>query len=68
MCILGIVNMGGVRPFATAQNVCNNLQSQPSLVESMGGSPGDVSEEPMKKGWRMSCDVGEATERLENEL
>ena len=40
---------------------------------SMGGSPGDVREEPVpqekrKKGWRMNCDVGEATERLENEL
>ena len=39
----------------------------------MGGSPRGVSEEPVtkvkrKKGWRMSCDVGEATERLENEL
>ena len=39
----------------------------------MGGSPGDVSEEPVtqekrKKEWRMSCDVGEATEGLENEL
>ena len=38
-----------------------------------GGSPGDVSEEPVtqekrKKGWRMSCDAGEATEGLENEL
>ena len=38
----------------------------------MGGLPGDVSEEPVmsekwKKGWRMSCDVGEATEGLENE-
>ena len=35
--------------------------------------PGDVSEEPVtqekrNKGWRMSCDVGEATEGLENEL
>ena len=35
----------------------------------MGGSPGDVSEEPMtlekrQKGWRMRCDVGKATERL----
>ena len=40
---------------------------------SMGGSPGDVSEEPVmykkqKKSWRMSCDVCEATEELENEL
>ena len=39
----------------------------------MGGSPGDVSEEPVtlerrKKGSRMSCDVGEATEGLEIEL
>ena len=38
---------------------------------SMGGSPGDVSEDPVtlekrKKGWRMSCDVGEVTERFEN--
>ena len=38
----------------------------------MGGSPGDVSENPVtlekrKKGWRMSCDVGKATEGLENE-
>ena len=40
---------------------------------NMGGSPGDVSENPAmqekrKKGWRMSCDVSEATEGLENEL
>ena len=39
----------------------------------MGGSPGDVSEELVtqdtrKKGWRMNCDVGEATERWENKL
>ena len=42
-------------------------------LERMGGSPGDVSEEPVtyekrKKGWRMSCDVGKATEGLQNEL
>ena len=36
----------------------------------MSSSPGDVSEEPekQKKGWRMNCDLGEATEGLENEL
>ena len=39
----------------------------------MGGSPDDVGEEPImqekqKKGWRMNCDVDEATEGLENEL
>ena len=38
-----------------------------------GGSPGDVSEvlvtkEKQKKGWRMNCDIGEATNGLENEL
>ena len=42
-------------------------------LPSMGSSPGDVSEdsvtqEKRKKGWRMNCDVGEATEVLENEL
>ena len=41
--------------------------------KSMGGSSDDVSEEPVtqekqKKAWRMSCDVGEATEGLENKL
>ena len=44
-----------------------------SLIHKRGSSPGDVNEEPVtkekrKKGWRMSCDVGEATKRLENEL
>ena len=39
---------------------------------NMRGSPGDLSEELVmqvkrKKGWRMSCDVGEVTEILENE-
>ena len=38
-----------------------------------GGSSGDASKEPValekrNKGWRMSCDVGEATEGLYNEL
>ena len=33
----------------------------------------DVDEVPMtevkqRKGWRMSCDIGDATEGLENEL
>ena len=39
----------------------------------MGGSPDDVSEELVTQekrnnGWRKICDVGEATEGLENEL
>ena len=47
--------------------------SQKFTTVLMGGSPGDVSENPVtqekrKKGWRMNCDVGEATEGLENEL
>ena len=42
-------------------------------VHSMGGSPGDVSEELMtqekrKKVWRVNCDVGEAMEGFKNEL
>ena len=49
-----------------------NSHQTPRLT-GMGGSPSDVSEEPVmwekrKKGWRMSCDIGEATEGLENEL
>ena len=43
------------------------------LLPHMGGSPGELSEELVtwekrKKSWRMNCDVGEATEWLENEL
>ena len=39
----------------------------------MGGSPGDVGEVHVtyvkqQKGWSTSCDVDEATERLNNEL
>ena len=39
------------------------------VIVDMGGSPGEVSEEPvtwekLKKDWRMSCDVDEATKRL----
>ena len=42
-------------------------------LKNMGGSPGDANEEPVtqekrNKGWIMSCDVREATERFENEL
>ena len=49
------------------------ISSSISVKETVGGSPGDVTEEPVtkekrKKGWRMNCDVGEATEELENEL
>ena len=38
-----------------------------------GRLAGELSEELVtlekrKKGWRMNCDVGEATEELENEL
>ena len=42
-------------------------------IRSMGGSPGELIEELVtqdkgKKGYRTNCDVGEATEGLENEL
>ena len=40
---------------------------------SSAGSGGELNEELVtcekrKKGWRMNCDVGEATEGFENEL
>ena len=54
---------------------CMNIGKQMGRcqVSSVGGSPSDVSEEPVtqekrKKGWRMSCDVGHASKGLENEL
>ena len=39
----------------------------------MGGSPGELSymlvrQEKRNKGWEINCNVGEATEGLENEL
>ena len=51
------------------KNLC--VKSQTKLLLCMGGSPGDVCEEPvtqkkLKKDWRMSCDVCEATEGLDN--
>ena len=58
--------------------ICQNdhPQDQPVLMSTafvMGSSPGELSEELVtqekrKKGWRMNCDVGKATEELENEL
>ena len=40
---------------------------------SRTSSPGELSEELLtqekrKKGWRIICDIGEATEGLENEV
>ena len=59
------------RTMHSFENQCLELIIQ--AYASMGCSPGDESENPMtqekrKKGWRMSCDVGEATEGLENDL
>ena len=56
--------------------VTKRLNNEQSSVQSkfiMGGSPGVVNGEPVtqekrKEGWRMWCDVGEATEGLENEM
>ena len=50
-----------------------NLSIDGIVIDHMGGSPGDVSEEQVtqekrKKGWRTSSGVGEAMEGLENEL
>ena len=53
---------------------CDVAEVTESLeINIMGGSPGELSEElvtqgKQKKGLRMNCDVGEATEGLENEL
>ena len=49
------------------------LEIRQNPIVRMGGSPDELSEELVtqekrKKGWRMNCDVGEATEGLENEL
>ena len=53
----------------------HKLQKAHSLfsIWTMGSSPGELSEElvmyeKQKKCWKMNCDVGEATEGLENEL
>ena len=51
----------------------NNGRERDDLQKTMGGSPGELSEELVtqekrKKGWIINCDVGEATEGLENEL
>ena len=56
----------------------NGMTKLEALVQNfdpirMGGSPGELSEELLteekrKKGWRMNCDVGEATEGLVNRL
>ena len=39
-------------------------------LENEQSSPGELSEElvTLENGWRMNCDLGEATEGLENEL
>ena len=57
--------------FQMIQNLVKKLRNMNNSI--MGGSPGELSEdlvtyEKRKKGWRMNCDVGEATEGLENEL
>ena len=62
--------MTSLNVFALALSFSNNT---PFCLLDLGDSPGDVSEELVtkenrNKGWRMNCDVGEATEGLENEL
>ena len=59
--------------FFKALRTGTDLWSCSSAIASMGGSPGELSEELVmqekrKKGGRMNCDIGEATEGLENEL
>ena len=48
-----------------------NIQNDPSTSQELAGaylSEELVTQEKRKKGWRMNCDVGKATEGLENEL
>ena len=77
MCDL-FSNINGISPCFTSSQKRSSLLREicekpaPLSHDTMGGSPDDVSEEPVmekrKNGWRMSCDVGEATEELENAL
>ena len=58
------------RPWASRISFPN---VSPKTTFGMGGWSGDVSKEPVtlekrKKGLRMNCDVGEATEGFEKEL
>ena len=55
--------------YCTLYNVQCTVITKPASGCSMGGSPGELNEELVtweerKKGWRMNCDVGEATEGL----
>ena len=50
-----------------SQSFVNVEDNSKGCTQTIGGSPGDVSEEPVteekrKKGWSMNCDLGEATE------
>ena len=64
----------GLPPLMQAYNIQYYFNKRSSYLPLiMGCSPGDISEEPVtqderKKGGRKSCDVGEATKGLENEL
>ena len=54
------------------QNMCLILNINHGFTAWGAGPQGNVSEDPVtqekrKKGCRMKCDVGEATEALENE-
>ena len=59
--------------FIPYEKKCIKVMLKVSPFQAMGGSPGELSEElvtyeKQKKSWRINCDVGEATEGLENEL
>ena len=62
-----------VRPVTHYVTIRALISMQMHVFVEAGYTPGDVSENPVtyeerKKGWRMRCDVGEATEGLESEL
>ena len=63
--------------FRMGRKICmiflKSLVKKKYSTKAMGGSPGELSEELVtyekrKKGGRMNCEVGEATEGLEKEL
>ena len=68
-----LCNLNNLWSLKVSPQLVSDCKASRGMRCNMGGSPGDVSKEPVtlekrKKGWRMSCDVCEATEGLENEL
>ena len=73
LCVVSSVVAGGGHDISLAIDfrearrcVCLVLSSKVCSPPTIGGSPGEFSEELVtyekrKKGWRLNCDVGQAT-------